>query len=392
MDRTAVAGACLPPDNVTTEGTSGKQAGTESVSIECYENDVPQFIEADMERLYGSMYSSLPQYRIFKNGRDTSTYIVREGDEIVTVYLFQVENGRVRVLNEVMQVSEIDVNRFAHYIFSALPTVSAISFKAVHGDIGHLAYPRQWYDFLEDIVLTLPASADDYLSMLSNSMRRHVRRYAKKLDEAFPAWEYKVYSGGEIDESMIRTMVELNRARMANKNKISAINDDEIEHLSQHARECGLVGLMVIDGKIRSGTLCLRVDRNYFLSVIAHDPKYDDYWLGTMGCYLIIRECIARGGKEFHFLWGQYTYKFKLMGVKRILNNLVVYRSRAHMLKNARVALSALLQACRRKMALWLYDAKNQDGVSAKLALVLLNHVRTLRRRKQDSTASRDRQ
>lgn len=380
MKRTAMAAAFAPTGKPVIEETNCHDAGRSGVTISCYENDVPPFIEAEMARLYGSLYSSLAQFRIYDNGHDTSTYIVRDSGVIITIFLFQQNGDRLRVLNEVCELDEKDINRFAHYVFATLPGVGVISFKGIVGDVARLDFPFQCYNFLEDIVITLPESEDAYFSMLGNSMRRHVRRYTKKLDDAIPSWQFKVAEKDEIDDAAIRAVIDLNHARMAGKNKVSAIDSRETARLERLAKECGLVGVIVIDGKICAGTLCFRIGSNYFLNVIAHDPKYDEYWLGTMCCYLMTRECIARGGKEFHLLWGRYNYKFMLLGVQRDLNNLVIYRSRAHRWKNPGVVLGAWKQSSRRKINVWLHDAKGRDSFAAKTALTVFNWLRAVKR------------
>lgn len=352
----------------------------ERVIISCYENDVPAFIEAELERLYGSIYSSLVQYRIYNEGHDTSTYILREDGEIKTVFLFQQHGRRVRVLNEVIPVTDNDINRFAHYVFSAMPNVSVISFKAVRTAITRPEYPSQCFNYLEDIVLTLPPTQDEYFDMLGKGTRRNIRRYSRKLDEMLPSWQYKVYVASEIDDDTIRAVINLNHARMAGKNKASSINEHESERIVQLAKECGLIGVILIDGRVCAGALSFRVGSNYFLNVISHDPAYDEYWLGTLCCYFTINECIARGGKEFHFLWGQYEYKFTLKGVKRDLDNLVIYRSRMAMLTNATLVLRGWRQAGMRKAMLWLRAAKRRDSGFVKSAVVLLSQLRSHRR------------
>lgn len=93
-----------------------------------------------------------------------------------------------------------------------------------------------------------------------------------------------------------------------------------------------MLSLLRLDGRICAGTINFRAGDNYFLEVIAHDPAYNDYRLGTLCCYLTICECIAREGKEYHFLWGAHDYKFRLLGVQRELDHLTIYRSRRHAL------------------------------------------------------------
>ncbi|HYD78488.1 MAG TPA: GNAT family N-acetyltransferase [Paucimonas sp.] len=343
MERTAAA-ATRSMEAPPARRIASEPAALEEIAISCYENDVPAFIEPELERLYGSIYSSLPQFRVYTDGSDTSVYIARRGGRIAAIFLFRQRGPCVQVLNEVMRVEDDDVACFARYVFATYPTAAVIAFKAVETaerSSSRLPFPRQRHRHTEDIVLALPDSADAYFEMLSKGTRRHFKRRMRKLQDELPSWKFRFLLEDDIDESTVRAVVELNRARMAGKHKASAIADDEIGRIARLARERGIAGIIEIDGRICAGAVGFRAGGNYFLSVLAHDPRYDRYWLGILCCYHTICECIARGGEEFHFLWGEYDYKTMLMGVKRDLHNLLVYRSRAHRIRHADIALTA---------------------------------------------------
>lgn len=354
------------------------------ITISCYENDVPAFIEVEMVRLYASVYSSLAQFRIYSDGHDTSTYIVRKGGKIVTVLLFQQDGGKVSVVNEVIKIDEEDISRFAAYIFANVESATVIFFKSIQTDLRKIPFPHQRFNHLEDIVLTMPQTAEDYVAGLGKNTRRNIKRYTKKLRESFPSFHYDVFEKDDVDEQTIRDIVNLNRARMADKNKVSVIDEKETKRIILLAKECGLVGVARIDGRVCAGGISFRVGSNYFLSVIAHDPAYDDYWLGILCCYFTICECIARDGKEFHFLWGEYEYKYTLQGVKRDLDKLVIYRSHAQMLFNGDIALNFLFHGYARQARQWLHAAKHRDSFLSRLAVGSLNRWRLLKQRSHD--------
>src|SRR3954467_15707666 len=73
--------------------------------IAIYNNEVPAFIEPDLDRLYGARYCSLAHFRIYAKLDGVSTYVVREGGVAKTVYLFRSEPHRAIVLNEGIRVS-----------------------------------------------------------------------------------------------------------------------------------------------------------------------------------------------------------------------------------------------------------------------------------------------
>src|SRR5207245_3753907 len=130
----------------------------------------------------------------------------------------------------------------------------------------------------------------------------------------------------------------------------------------------GLVGVATVDGRVCAGVICSRSAANYFMHVIAHDPTYDEYRLGKLCCYLTICECINRGGKEFHFLWGRYEYKYRLLGVQRDLDHLTVYRSRAQFLLNGNLVLKNAYKGYGRQAKRWLLDPKRADSLIGKIA------------------------
>jgi hypothetical protein len=387
MKRTAGAATYEPICEPIADQVKKKSTKSEEVIISCYENDVPSCIEGEMDRIYGSIYSSLPHFRIYSDDRDTSTYIVRKDGKISTIFLFRNENGNVRVLNEVMKVEPDDIARFTSYIFATFGTANVISFKSVLTDLRKLKFPYQHFNHLEDIVLTLPNTAEDYLESLGKNTRRNIKRYTKKIEETLPTFKFEVLEGEQVDLQTIRDIVNLNRARMAGKQKISIINEEDEERLFLHARKCGLVGVVKVDGKVCAGGISFRAGSNYFLNVIAHDPAYDDYWLGILCCYLTICACIARGAKEFHFLWGQYDYKYTLLGVKRDLDNITIYRSYAHLLLNSDMAMNIALKGYIRQAKLWLHSIKRQDHVLTRLATTSLNRLRSLKRSTQSASA-----
>lgn len=337
------------------------------ISIQCHENDVPAFIGPALERLYGNLFSSLTYYRAFGGADNASTYVVRDGKTIVCAWLFRRYRNSVRVINEGIHVDQDDVTRFVSYIFSCYPKVSVISFHAVRPNMVELPMPYQRFNCLEDMVLSLPGNADAYTAGLGRSTRSYIHRYLNKLRRDFPSFSFRVASGAEVTEEDIRSIIGFNRARMAMKGKESINDEDTTRRIIGLARECGLVGMIMLDGRICAGSVNYRVGDNYFLETLSHDPDYDDYRLGTLCCYLTICECIARGGHEYHFLWGQDDYKARLLGVQRDLDDLVIYRSHWHMLLYGKLVLHHVVNSFLRRMRIWARAKRRKDSFGGRL-------------------------
>lgn len=354
MKRMAAAARYEPIFQPLAEHMPTLSIAAEGITISCYENDIPAFVDAEMSRIYGSLYASLAQFRVYGDGCDTSTYIVRKAGRTITVFLFQHHGGNVRVINQVIKVDEEDISRFAVYIFTNFATATVISFQAIQTNLRKLPFCYQRINYREDIVLNLPDTEEEYIARLEGNTRRNINYYAKKLLQNFPTICFDVFVKDEIDEQTIRDIINLNRARMASKNKMLAIDEEETLRIIRLATECGLVGVIRIDGRVCAGSISFSAGSNYFISVIAHDPLYSDYCLGILCCYSTICECIARDGKEFHFQWEEYEYKYKLLGVKRDLDNVAIFRSRVQMLRNIEMVLTTACRACFRQLMLML--------------------------------------
>jgi CelD/BcsL family acetyltransferase involved in cellulose biosynthesis len=362
----------------------------ERITVSCYENDIPPFIDFVMERLYGSIFSSMKHLRIYDTlDADTHTYVVRSGMKIQTVLLFRREGRRIQVLNEVIALSQDQIADFAKYVFSRFGSVGVICCKAIRTDLRDIGLPFQRFNSVEDIVVTLPATTQEYLASLGKNTRRNIKRYGDKLMRAFPSCTYQVYENADVNEQDVLDIIELNRARMAEKNKVSLIDEVEAKRLVRLAQKCGLVGVTRIDGKVAAGAISFHAGDNFFLSVIAHDPAYDEFWMGILCCYHTICECIARGAKEFHFLWGRYDYKFTLLGVQRDLDNVAVYRSRLAMMRNAGVAGRMAFNGYKRRLSQRMRDAAHEDSAVSRFAVGALNRFRALTRREDASHAAR---
>jgi hypothetical protein len=346
------------------------------VTIQCYENDVPPFVGPALERLYGNLFSSLAYYRAFGGADNASAYVVRAGKNIVCAWLFQRHRNTVRVINEGIRVDQDDLLRFADYIFSRYPKVAVISFHAVRANLVDVPMPCQRFNCLEDMVLTLPSSAESYTASLGRSTRSYIHRYTNKLKRDFPSYAFRVFGPGEIEEQQVRHIIGLNRLRMASKGKESINDEDITRRIVQLVRECGLVGVIMIDGRICAGSINYRAGSNYFLETLAHDPAYDDYRLGTLCCYLTICECIRRGGGEYHFLWGQDAYKTRLLGVQRDLDDIVVYRSWLHMVLYGKLVMQHAWHAAVRRARIWVRQMRRRDSVGGRLVSRLWRLVR----------------
>jgi len=288
----------------------------------------------------------------------------------------------VQVINEGMWLDAIEITRFANYIFTAMPSATAISFNAVRLHIDTLPFPYQRYDCTAYTAIPLPATTDAYLAGLGKNMRRNIRRYMNKLMADFPSFRFEVVERDAIDEQQVRAIIELNRARIAGK-QLPYMLDGEIDKVIHCTRECGLVGVATIDDRVCGGLVGFHIGDTYFAKVIAHDPRYNDYSAGILCAYAMIDACIARGCKEFNWMWNEYEYKIALGAKRHELAHLTLYRSRAHMLRNGRTALRNTVNRYRHRASWLLENGDKHDDLdlTSRIALRTLRLMRDMKKR-----------
>lgn len=357
---------------------------SEDITISLHANSVPPFVDEAMDQLYQHMHSSFAYHSIYGNiTPETNTYVVRENEEIVALILFCIEDEKVRVLNQQLRLDTEEIQRFCDHIFKTHQSIRVVTFPVIESKVSGLTFPYQQSLCTQDIVLTMPESPDAYLNSLGKSTRAYIKRYQNKLKRDFPSLTCKTYSSNDASEQDIRAIIALNIARMANRYTSSYLDDAEAERIIKMVRRCGLVTVMTINGRVCAGTINYRFGENYFLNVVAHDPEYDEYGLGTLCCYNTIRECIAQRGKEYHFLWGRYEYKFRLLGMQRDLSHLAIYRSRLHVLLNGREALKLAYGGRMYRAKDWMemkMRRKDSSTISGRLAFHCLNSLKKMKR------------
>jgi hypothetical protein len=369
-----------------TEAQDGKRqvdsmAIGDELTISFHENEVPAFAAAEIDRLYGHLLCSLSHFQVAKDLKCASTYVVRKAGVPVTVFLFIRERHEVKMINEFAALEEAAVQLFARSVFARYASVKLVSFSKVQVELRKLPYPFQKVNCTEDIVVSLPPTVDEYHTRLGKNMRRNLKRYTSTLQHDFPSYSYRVYIGDEVNEQQLRDIIALNRTRMAGKSIVSRIDEEETQWIVRFARQCGIVGVATIDGRVCGGAIGFRIGDNYFMHVIAHDPAYNDYSLGILCYYDTICEGIVRGGKHFHLLLGRYEYKYRLLGVTQEIAHVDVYRNYFQTLLHGRRIGATAISAWVRETKLWLLEAERRDDPKSRLATRFVRAARMVKRR-----------
>lgn len=353
----------------------------DEVRISCYDNEVPTFAGPEIDRLYGHLCCSLSYFDMANQIDGASTYAVRKGGDLITILLYTRTEKEVTVISEFARLDEEDVRRFADYMFSRFDSVKVVSFRKLQADIHILAYPWHAAVCSEDMIVNLPPTVKEYEVAVGKNMRRNIKRYTNALMKNFPSYRYQVYIEDEISEQDVRDIVALSCRRMQSKNIVARFTEEETQWIVDFSKKCGIAGVATIDGVVCAGAIGFRIGENFFMYVIAHDLKYNDYSLGILCYYHTICEGIARGGKRFHLLQGRYGYKYRLLANRQDIVELDIYRSRAHALAcGSRIFRKEVTGRIRQAKQWLLHDAERHDGAAYRLLGRVVNALRTAKR------------
>jgi len=305
--------------------------GTDIVS-EIYKQSIPAFVSMALDRLHGSLYASSRYLQLSDPEKTTpNTWVGYRSGEIVGALLFRIEGKRIIVLCEVVTLDSLQINAFAASVFSNFPGIRHIAFNAVSLLLPPTFLPAQFYPFSENYVLTLPSSTETYMAMLGKSTRQSLRGYRNRLLRDFPDFSWTAYTCDELSIEqqcqLVLILQRFKRESMTARGKSAAIDATETQHLLTMAAECGLFGVAKVNGRICAGAFSCRIGDSYVMLLSASDPAMSVYRLGLLTCLWSVSDCIQRGGRQCHMLWGRYQYKHQLLAEPKNLYRLIVYPS-----------------------------------------------------------------
>ena len=349
----------------------------EALDAFCYVNEIPPFIDDELARLYGHVHSSRVFFETSRPTDDVNTYVAWTGGRVSALLVFRVWNGVADVLNEFITISGSEVRRFADYIFASFGGVRAIRFQAVQTAAEALPYPVQRHNSKENWVVDLPETPEEYTKQLAKSLRDRIGRYTRKTLKDYPSYRCDFYEREDIPEDCIRDLIKLSEARIRSKKKIFGIDEQETQRIIRLAKRCGMMNVTRIDGRLCAGMITYRVGSEYLAEVLAHDPDYNIYKLGTLCCHATICETIARGATKFHLGGGRQDYKAQFLAVCQDMDRLVIHRSPLHMALNAPLVAQTAADGCLRRAKLWLLaNEKSAVTRSVFLSLSALERIR----------------
>ncbi|NEX63518.1 GNAT family N-acetyltransferase [Noviherbaspirillum galbum] len=358
-------------------------AADDGVDVVCHEGSLPAAGKEAIDQVYAHLYCSPHYFEAEAAYADASLYVASRDGVPVAALPYKHDATEVVVVSEYLTLSDAELSRFATHMFERYPSVRRIRLPKVTAPLETVAFPCHATVSGEDMVVDLPPSVKDYETAVGKNMRRNIKRYTSALQKAFPSYRYELYLEQEIDAGDLTDIIALSCMRMQSKNIVPRFTETEIDWIVDFARKRGIVGVARIDGKVAAGAIGFRIGDNYFMHVIAHDPRFNDYSLGILCYYHTICEGIARGARRFHLLQGRYGYKYRLLAKRVDVKHADIYRNRLQFLAAMHEVARKEWQGRAWLLKQWLlHDVERLEGPGYRLLAGLVQRLRRAKRAK----------
>jgi len=178
----------------------------------------------------------------------------------------------------------------------------------------HYRISEKQVDVSSDI--DLPASWDEYLSMLNRKQRHELRRKMRNISEIGQTDFVTIRDSNGIPEAVQRFLNLFPESRGDKAQFMTAEMQEFFRLLSLSLAEPGVIGFSQVElaGKPLAMVMFFDYNSSIYLYNSAYDPAYRSMSVGIISKAGCIRESIEKGKKKFDFLKGPEQYKYNLGG------------------------------------------------------------------------------
>lgn len=177
-----------------------------------------------------------------------------------------------------------------------------------------------------DWIVQLPTSMDDYLSNLGKTTRKHLKSYMQKFNKQLTA-EKVILERSRIQYSQIASLINLHKLRRIDVGKETTITEDEVRRRFIMSQRSGIFCSRWINGKLVGGTLSFVHKSKVYLSLVAHDPAYNEYHTGLICILDTIEYLIENNYKQYNFHFRYSPFKTRLGGQEHHYYKLIVFNN-----------------------------------------------------------------
>lgn len=204
---------------------------------------------------------------------------------------------------------------------------ATLAFLVENGCLGHLRPINSCWK------ITLPATWDDYLQMLSRSLRKRCRKLQRQFFDSGRIQIRQVESEADLEKGF-EILLDLHAARWGSSGKPLGVFDDQRfrafhEKISRDLLACSKLRLawLECDGKPIAAEYQFVDAKAVYAYQAGVDLSMDEYSPGKLSMMAAIQFAIARGCESFDLLGGDESYKSSWRAVPADCHDLRVWQN-----------------------------------------------------------------
>lgn len=164
--------------------------------------------------------------------------------------------------------------------------------------------------------ILLPSVFEGYLRRLGSSWRRNMRRWERKVSRDYKM-DFKIHNDIDTVNDAMKTIFDLHQRRWQSENESGAFSEQRFRsfhlNVARSFAERGWLALNFLtlnDEPVAAG-YAFKYRQKLFCYLSGFDPQFSEYHVGHLRHIHLIKHCIEQGLKEYDFLRGVESYKFR---------------------------------------------------------------------------------
>ncbi|MBI4847192.1 MAG: GNAT family N-acetyltransferase [Nitrospirae bacterium] len=196
-----------------------------------------------------------------------------------------------------------------------------------------IAYPSRVRAVGVSPCVRITGTWDDYYKGTSKGLRQDIRTAHNKF-RSMGETTYEDYNENNSEE-LLNCFFEMHRKRQAGKIGESLyetqVNMDFFSELASafHATGWSDFSVLKIDGRIISAVFAFKYHRIFFYWIPVFAPEFLKYSPGKVHIQILLKKCFEEGFREFDFMRGDESYKYKWADGSASSYEVKIYRSRS---------------------------------------------------------------
>ena len=278
-------------------------------------------LEESLLKLYKTPFSDIRYLTIYGNVNSQSLhklYLYEDGVLNHLLLLEFINNGREVVIhNSVIILEECMLDYTLSLLWGERAIIAKECRKVTtrgtfyvankYTKIPHVLYSNP----LNDAVINLPLTSDEYYESLGNSTRKNAKYYKRRLAKDYPDLKIDYLRNSEINYSDVENLIAIKRKRAESIRRKCDISEIDIHRIVEYAKLYGFICKIQVKGELIAGMVNYIIDDECFCYVIAHAPNFSKYNAGQLSLIYTLEYLIEHQLKKCHLLWGANEYKYR---------------------------------------------------------------------------------